>query len=61
MKNDVAASIAKAAPAVGGNFWLWLTSHDINWWVALMTAFYIALQAYVLARDKIIGRSREQF
>ncbi|HDR9027573.1 TPA: hypothetical protein QDB14_001754 [Burkholderia vietnamiensis] len=57
MKNDLAASAAKAAPAVLGNFWLWLTSHDINWWVALLTAFYIVLQAYYLIKNN--GRKGE--
>ncbi|KWA46500.1 hypothetical protein WL27_00010 [Burkholderia multivorans] len=37
MKNDLVASAVKVAPAVGGNFWLWLKSHDINWWVRATT------------------------
>lgn len=41
MKNDLTASAAKAMPVVGGNFWLWLSSHDINWWVAVATLGYI--------------------
>ncbi|WP_244143370.1 hypothetical protein [Burkholderia multivorans] len=45
-------STAKAAPAVGSNFWLWLTSHDINWWVAVATIAYIGLQAYYLIKNK---------
>ena len=52
MKNDLATSAVKAAPAVGGNFWLWLTSHDINWWVAVATIAYIGLQAFYLIRNK---------
>lgn len=52
MKNDLAVSAAKAAPAVGSNFWLWLTSHDINWWVAVATIAYIGLQAYYLVKNK---------
>lgn len=52
MKSDLATSAAKAAPAVGSNFWLWLTSHDINWYVALATLGYIGLQAYYLIKNK---------
>lgn len=52
MKSEVVASAAKAAPAVGSNFWLWLTSHDINWYVALATLGYIGLQAYYLIKNK---------
>ncbi|WP_070105622.1 hypothetical protein [Burkholderia plantarii] len=52
MRSDLASSAAKAAPAIGGNYWLWLTSHDINWWVALATLCYIGLQAYYLIRNK---------
>ncbi|AOK32156.1 hypothetical protein WS67_21465 [Burkholderia singularis] len=52
MKSEIAASAVKVAPAVGSNFWLWLSSHDINWWVALATLGYIGLQAYYLIRNK---------
>lgn len=52
MKSDLATSAAKVAPAVGSNFWLWLTSHDINWWVAVATIAYIGLQAYYLIKNK---------
>ncbi|MFP3638106.1 hypothetical protein [Paraburkholderia sp. SIMBA_054] len=58
--NDLVASAAKVAPPVGANYWLWFTSHDINWYVAAATIVYIGLQAYVLVRDKIIRREREQ-
>ncbi|WP_205169117.1 hypothetical protein [Burkholderia sp. LMG 13014] len=52
MKSDLAASVAKALPAVGSNFWLWLTNHDINWYVALATLCYVGLQAYYLIKNK---------
>lgn len=52
MKSDLATSAAKVAPAVGSNFWLWLTGHDINWWVAVATIAYIGLQAYYLVKNK---------
>ncbi len=55
MKSDLAASAVKSMPPVGMNFWLWLQSHDINWWVAAATLAYIGLQAYYLIRNK--GRS----
>lgn len=35
MKSYLATSAAKAALAVGGNFWLWLTSNDISQWGAV--------------------------
>lgn len=49
---DIVASAAKTAPPVGANWWLWVQSHDINWWVAATTIFYIGLQAYYLIRNK---------
>ncbi|MGF7130532.1 hypothetical protein P3T40_002007 [Paraburkholderia sp. EB58] len=52
IKNDIAASIAKAAPPTGANLWIWLGSHDINWWVAVATIGYIGLQAYYLIKSK---------
>lgn len=58
MKNDIASSVAKATPAVGANFWLWLMSKDINWWVASATLLYVLLQVFVLVRDKVIERRR---
>lgn len=58
MKDDIAASVAKAVPPVGANFWLWLTGHDINWWVGAATLIYIGLQGYVLIRDKLVHRAQ---
>lgn len=52
MKNDLATSVAKVAPAAGSNFWLWLTGHDINWWVAVATIAYIGLRACYLIKNK---------
>ncbi|KVM83500.1 hypothetical protein WT94_20810 [Burkholderia stagnalis] len=52
MKSDLAASAAMASLAALGNFWLRLTSHDINWYVALATLGYIGLQAYYLIKNK---------
>jgi hypothetical protein len=49
---DAMASAAKTAPPVGANYWLWLTGHDINWWVAIFTIAYICLQGYFLIRNK---------
>jgi hypothetical protein len=39
--HDIAASAVKVAPPVGVNYWLWLTGHDINWYVAAATLVYI--------------------
>ena len=50
--NDLAASVAKVAPPVGANYWLWLSSHDVNWWVAIFTIGYICLQAFFLIKNK---------
>lgn len=52
MKNDIAASVVKSAPPTGVNLWIWLSGHDINWWVAAATIGYIGLQAYYLVRYK---------
>lgn len=48
---DMAASAAKVTPPVGANVWFWLTGHDINWWVALLTIGYIVLQAFYLIKN----------
>lgn len=64
LQNDTAASIAKVSPPVGANFFLWLSTHDINWWVAVATLIYVGLQVYVMVRDKIIRNGEmgdEQF
>lgn len=50
--NDLAASVVKVSPPIGVNWWLWFTSHDINWFVAAATIFYILLQSYYLIRNK---------
>ena len=50
--NDLSAGAAKVAPPVGANYWLWLSSHDINWWVAVATIAYIGLQAFYLIKNK---------
>ena len=55
--NDIAASVAKAAPPISANYWFWFTSHDVNWWVAMFTIAYIVLQAYYLIKNK--GRKGE--
>jgi hypothetical protein len=52
MKNEIAKSAAQATPPLGGNLWIWLNSHDINWYVAAATIAFIALQAYYLIRNK---------
>jgi hypothetical protein len=49
---DIAASAVKAVPPIGANWWLWLQSHDINWYVAAATLVYIGLQSYYLIRNK---------
>jgi hypothetical protein len=56
--HDIAASAVKVAPPVGVNYWLWLTGHDINWYVAAATLVYIGLQSYYLVRNN--GRRNAQ-
>jgi hypothetical protein len=60
VKDDIASSVMKAGPPIGANFWLWLNSHDINWFVAVATLVYIGLQGYVLVRDKVLRRRTEK-
>lgn len=48
---DIAASAVKAVPPIGANWWLWLESHDINWYVAASTIAYIGLQGFYLIRN----------
>lgn len=54
--SGVASAVVRAAPPVASNLWLWTTSHDINWYVAVMTMLYIGLQIYVLIRDKVLRK-----
>jgi hypothetical protein len=56
--NDIATNAVKAAPPIGVNYWLWFSSHDINWWVAIFTIAYICLQAYYLIKNK--GRKGDE-
>jgi hypothetical protein len=48
---EIAASAVKAVPPIGANWWLWLQSHDINWYVAAATIVYIGLQGFYLIRN----------
>jgi len=59
MKNDIAKIAVQSAPAVGGSgfqWWQWLSTHDLNWYLAALvsaaTLFYIGLQSYYLIRNK---------
>ncbi|UXC34771.1 hypothetical protein [Cupriavidus gilardii] len=60
IQSEVTASAVKATPPVASNFWIWLQTRDINWWVAAATLVYVGLQVYVLVRDKIVERSRDE-
>lgn len=60
MQNEAVTSVVKATPPVASNFWIWLQTHDINWWVAAATLVYVGLQVYVLVRDKILSRKRDE-
>lgn len=56
MNKELAASAVKTSPPVAYSAWLWLTSHDINWYVAALTFVYIGMQVYVFARDRVFHR-----
>lgn len=60
IQSEIAASAVKATPPVASNFWIWLQTRDINWWVAAATLVYVGLQVYVLVRDKIVERRRDE-
>ncbi|MEM5371960.1 hypothetical protein V4C53_38900 [Paraburkholderia azotifigens] len=60
MRQDLAASAVKGAPVAGGNFWIWLNGHDINWWVAVATLAYIAA-SFVLALRRDRRERRRDF
>jgi hypothetical protein len=58
MKNDIAKAAVQSAPplgATGFQWWQWLNSHDLNWYLAALvsfaTLFYIALQSYYLIKN----------
>ncbi|CAG9262243.1 hypothetical protein [Paraburkholderia caribensis] len=59
MKQDLAASAVKGAPVAGGNFWIWLNGHDINWWVAVATLAYIGTSFVLALRKDRRERHRE--
>lgn len=54
---DVSAEAAKASPAVAVTSG-WLAGVPINSIVAYLTACYVALQIFVLIRDRIIRRGK---
>lgn len=60
MKDEIVASAVKSVPPVGASLWMWIGSHDLNWWasfaVSVATFGYIGLQSFVLWRDKIRRR-----
>ncbi len=58
IKSDLVAGAVKVSPAVGGNVWLWLKSHDIDWWVAAATITYIGLQVSYLVKKGEEGTAR---
>jgi len=51
MRDYTTCALKNAFP-MGANYWLWLTSHDINWYVAAATIAYIGLQAFYLIKNK---------
>lgn len=56
----VGTEILKMTPPTAANFYIWLTSHDINWYVALATLIYISLQTYVIIRDKVLQKRKSK-
>jgi|GEM_PF-2448407 len=61
MRQDLAASAVKGAPVAGGNFWIWLNDHDINWWVAVATLVYIGASFVLALRKDRRERTREKY
>ena len=49
----------KAAPPVAVSFYGTILAMPIEKWVAVLTVIYIALQVYLLVRDKIIRKRRK--
>ncbi|MDR5771012.1 MULTISPECIES: hypothetical protein [unclassified Caballeronia] len=61
MNDEFVASAAKCAPVAGGNMWLWLGKHDINWWVAVATLAYISASfVFAWRKDRRDQRARER-
>lgn len=60
MQNEAVPILARVTPPVASNAWIWLETRDINWWVAAATLVYVGLQVYVLVRDKIVSRRRDE-
>lgn len=44
--DSIWATIGKNIPPIAGNWWLWLSNHELAWWVSLFTMVYIASQLF---------------
>lgn len=46
MKKEILTGAAQATPAVLGDLWLWLTNHELAWFVSALTIVYILSQLF---------------
>ncbi|GEM_PF-5810032 len=46
MKKEVVTAAAQTSPAVLGDVWLWITNHELAWFVSLLTIIYILSQLF---------------
>ena len=57
--DQVIDATLKAAPPIAVSFYGTVLAMPIEKWVAVLTVIYIALQVYLLVRDKIVRHRRE--
>ena len=46
MKKEITVAAAQTVPAVFGDVWLWITNHELAWFVSLLTIVYILSQLF---------------
>lgn len=46
MKKEITVAAAQTVPAVLGDAWLWITNHELAWFVSALTIVYILSQLY---------------
>lgn len=46
MKKEFAVAAVQTSPAVIGDIWLWITNHELAWFVSLLTILYICSQLF---------------
>lgn len=59
MKKEIMTGAAQTTPAVVVDVWLWITNHELTWFVSALTILYILSQLF-WGWAKYLRRGREE-